>query len=81
MDRIKRSDVDARAQQVSDMLRGLKVIAQGRNGYIGLDLYQREGEHIQPRFTMVKTLTTGTKREVYEYLGAMLATLEMVGRD
>ena len=55
------------------MFRGdIHLRTQGRNGYTGLDLYDGS--------SMVRTLTIGTKREVYEYLGAMIAALEIVGR-
>lgn len=73
MDRISPTNVSLRAQTVSGLLRsGLYVRAQRRNGYTGLDLYDADG--------MIRTLTTGTSREVWNYLGAMLATLEIVGR-
>ena len=73
MERITRQNLDTRADFVSTMLRGsLHVEAQGRSGYIGLDLYDAHG--------CVRTLATGTKREIYAYLGAMLDALEIVGR-
>jgi hypothetical protein len=75
MERITRKAVDGRAEFVSALLRdGLRVVPEGRYGYIGLDLYDAHG--------MVRTLSTGlTKRQAYDYLGAMLETLDIVGRD
>lgn len=79
MERVQRWMVDDRAKVVSSMLNGLSVHVQGRNGYFGLDLYQETGRD-NPNATLVRTLTTGTKREVYTYLAAMLDALEIVGR-
>jgi hypothetical protein len=73
MERITRARVNLRAQAVSGLLRsGLYVSAEGRNGYIGLDLYDADG--------MVKNLICGNAREVYTYLGGMLEALAIVGR-
>lgn len=72
--RITRVDIDRRAATVSAMLRGdLRVVAEGRNGYTGLDLFDSRG--------CVRTLTVGTSREVGDYLSAMLETLDIVGRS
>jgi hypothetical protein len=73
MERITRARVNLRAQTVSGFFTsGLYVSAEGRNGYVGLDLYDESG--------MVRNLICGTNREVYTYLGGMLATLEIIGR-
>ena len=74
-ERITRANVEARAEAVNRGLRdGLRVVVEGRYGYTALDLYDERG--------MVRTLTTGvTKREAYDYLGAMIETLWIVGRD
>jgi galactitol-specific phosphotransferase system IIC component len=73
MPRVTRANVDSLASFVSSALNGLEVRAQGRNGYIGLDLYDSAG--------CVRTLTCGTKREVLTYLEGMRASLAIVGRD
>lgn len=73
-DRITKTNVENRADAVNRGLRhGLRVEVQGRNGYTALDLYDNDG--------MVRTLTVGTKREAYDYMGAMIETLTIVGRD
>ena len=73
MDRITHSRVTLRAQAVSGLFTsGLYVSAERRNGYTGLDLCDPHGT--------VRTLTVGTSREVYTYLGAMLETLTIIGR-
>jgi hypothetical protein len=71
--RITDAQLALRTEHVSEMLRDLFVATQDRNGYTGLDLYDARG--------CIRTLTTGTKREVYEYLGAMEEALYIVGRD
>ncbi len=48
------------------------IFTQGRNGYTGLDLADKDG-------SCLRTLTVGTKREVYEYMGAMLEMAWMLG--
>lgn len=63
-DRITQADVDRIAESVSQGMSGYRVEAQGRNGYIGLDLF-RVGDG------MIDTLHVGTKREVYTYLQGM----------
>ena len=70
-DRITQKDLDARVGNVNRRLAstGLSVNAQGRNGYIGLDEY-RDG-HVQ------RTITAGTKREVAEFLHAMMVGIDM----
>lgn len=73
MPRVTTGEVEARATRVSAMLRdGLHVVASGRNGYTALDLFDGHG--------VVRPLKLGTKREVYEYLGAMAEALTIVGR-
>ena len=73
MERINHARVTARADFVSTLFTsGLHVRAERRNGYTGLDLYDADG--------CIRNLTVGTSREVYDYLGAMLAALEIVGR-
>ena len=73
MERITQQYLEDRTAVTNSMLRGdIHLRTQGRNGYTGLDLYDGS--------SMVKTLTIGTKREVYTYLGAMIDALEIVGR-
>lgn len=69
MDRITKQNIERRTEAVNRLLSGVRVVPQGRNGYVGLDLYA-EGE-------MVRNLTVGSKREVYDYMGGMLAALEL----
>lgn len=72
MERITKGNLLNRRDAVNRGLRGLYVQVQGRNGYTALDLFDNSG--------MVRTLTVGTKREVYDYMGAMIETLIIVGR-
>ncbi|MBA3355867.1 MAG: hypothetical protein H0U18_08005 [Pyrinomonadaceae bacterium] len=63
-DRISRADIDRICHTVSECLHDdVHVSAQGRNGYIGIDLHDANGVH--------SNLTIGTKREVYTYLQGM----------
>lgn len=60
-----------------------KLIAQARNGYIGLDEYLVEHDpefpaHFNiPRFVMLRTVTTGTKRECAEFVHAMMVGIDL----
>jgi hypothetical protein len=71
-ERITQRDIDMRVGNVNRRLAptGLSVNAQGRNGYTGLDEY-RDG-HVQ------RTLTAGTKREVADFLHAMMVGMDML---
>jgi hypothetical protein len=72
-DRITTKNVDARAEAVNRNLRDeLHIVPNGRNGYTALDLCDAHG--------VVRMLTAGTKREVYDYMSAMIETLTIVGR-
>lgn len=74
MTRVSAAQLDERAVSVSAMLHGdLRVVVQGRNGGTALDLYDATG--------CIRMLTAGTKREVADYLGAMIETLSIVGRE
>lgn len=74
MSRVTQTHLDVQTGVVNSILRdGLHVETQGRNGYVGLDLYDGHG--------LVRTLTCGTKREVSDYLGAMLETFSILGRE
>lgn len=73
MERITKTNLSNRAGAVNSMLRdGIHVIPSGRYDYTALDLYDRSG--------LVRTLTCGTKRQVYDYMGAMIEALSIVGR-
>jgi hypothetical protein len=74
-ERVTLKQVEGMAGRVSAGLRdGLHVVAQGKYGYLGIDLYDSRG--------LVRELRTGmSRREAYEYLHAMASTLEIVGRD
>lgn len=71
--RITRKQLDELAHDVSDKLTSdLYVTLEGRNGKTALELYDASGS--------VRTLQYGTKREVFDYLAGMIATLEIIGR-
>lgn len=73
MQRVTSKNVDARVETANRMLRRpVRVSAGGEYGRTALDLCDDDG--------VVRRLTTGTKREVYDYLGAMIETLTIVGR-
>lgn len=75
-ERITRAQVDERCANLNRRLtNGLRVEAQGRNGYIALDEYQSEREG--GRLVMVRTITAGTKREIGEFLHAMMVGIDM----
>jgi hypothetical protein len=72
-ERITAARVTLRAQAVSGLLRsGLYVTAQRRNGGTAIDLCDRDG--------CIRMLHAGTARSAYDYLGAMLETLDIIGR-
>lgn len=72
--RITAKQIDERAAHVSRLFQGtLRVEAQGRNGQHALDLCDEHGA--------IRLLTVGTKRSTYDYLGAMLEALTIIGRD
>ena len=64
-------DINTRCDNVNHRLtNGRRVVAQGRNGYIGLDEFDASG-------SMVRTITCGTKREVGEFLHAMMVGIDL----
>ena len=80
-ERVTRANLEQRADNVNRRLRHTDrfVVVQGRNGYIGLDEYER-----MPNFQgrtradqMVRTLTVGTKREVGDFLHAMMVGIDL----
>ena len=74
MERITQETIAARVHNVNRRLldTGRQVIWESRNGGIGLD----EFDPSQP-FTRVRTLTFGTKREVAEFLHAMMVGIDL----
>jgi hypothetical protein len=74
MSRVTRKQVDQHAAVVSSMLRdGLRVVPEGRYGYIGLDLYDGHG--------MVRTIATGlSTSQAKLVLTGMYEALTIVGR-
>lgn len=87
-DRITLADIEARVGNVNRRLtNGRKVFSQGRNGYIGLDEYydnhdatdcQRiHGDSYCNSGVMVRTITCGTKREIGEFLNAMMVGIDL----
>ena len=68
---ITRSEVDERCANLNRRLtNGRRVMAQGRNGYVGLDEYDEAG-------SLVRTITAGTKREVGDFLHAMMVGIDL----
>lgn len=47
----------------------VRYSVQGRNGYIGLDRYDVDG-------SMIENMRCGTKREIGEFLHAMMVALD-----
>jgi hypothetical protein len=71
-ERITRTDVDAVCENLSRRIAPLTVRAQGRYGYIGLDVYAADG-------SMLRTLTTGcTKREAYEAAWIAIRAIDLL---
>jgi len=71
-ERVTNEDLANRLVVVNRLLPGPEHVAvQSRYGYCGLDLHGERGA--------VRTLRNGTKREVFDYLGAMIDTLHLVG--
>jgi hypothetical protein len=71
MERITNKDIEARVENLNRRLtNGRQVVAQGRNGYIGLDEYDASG-------AMVRTFTCGSKREVADWLFAAMQGIDL----
>lgn len=79
-ERITQADVHNRVEAINRILveRHLdtRVGSSGRNGHNVVESFTG-----YPGRERVETLATGTKREVYVYLGAMLQTLWLTGRS
>jgi hypothetical protein len=71
MERITQKTLDLRVGNVNRRLEGtgLSVNAQSRNGWTGLDEY-RDGK-------VQRMITAGTKREVADFLHAMMVGIDM----
>lgn len=77
-ERITRADVDRIADSVNYGLpQGFKIVAQGRNGYVGLDLFGSTGPDELRDWKLLDTLHLGRSREVYVYLQGMLRAHNM----
>ena len=74
-ERITRADLDTRVANLNRRMEhhgsNARYAVQGRNGHIGLDRYLA-GEN----FNMQGTVTVGTKREIGDYLHAMMVVLD-----
>lgn len=86
MERITRQNVEDRVDNVNRRMesRGSSVryTAEGRNGYIGLDRIRITPEQpgrLGERWHIESTVTCGTKREVAEFLHAMMVALDDAG--
>lgn len=74
-------NLKARCENVNRRLEGTGrfVMVQGRNGYIGLDEYAERldvGDRTYPH-QMVRNITCGTKREVGDFLHAMMVGIDL----
>lgn len=82
-DRITRANLDERCANVNRRIQntGRRVVAEGRNGYIGLDEYRVTDRLVRGTnlnaLECVRTLTVGTKREVGEFLHAMMVGIDL----
>lgn len=80
-DRLTLADIAQRCDNVNRRLAGSGryVAAQGRNGYIGLDEYAHRLEIAGAVHNdqLVRTITVGTKREVGDFLHAMMVGIDL----
>lgn len=76
-DRVTTDTVIARCDNVNRRMesRGstIRYSFEGRNGYIALDALKVADE---PEPYMLRTVTVGTKREIADYLSAMIVALD-----
>jgi len=85
MDRITKDVLNERVRNVNRRLNPGKtpvefdryVLTQGRNGATALDEYRREGT----KMVCLRTITVGTKREVAEFLHAMMVGIDLARED
>ena len=89
-DRITRANLETRITNVNARMQARGSVyryqVQERNGYTGLDCYKRDPDRtlnlpdsVPGRgagWLMIRTLTVGTKREVGDYLSAMMNALD-----
>lgn len=88
-ERITKEQLEERCTNVNRRLKALGrgVQVQGRNGYIGLDEFRRDPDatinlpdSVPGRgygWLMVRTLTCGTKREVADFLHAIMVGIDL----
>jgi hypothetical protein len=74
-ERLTRADLDERCANVNRRLESTdrRVLLQGRNGYTALDEYDVSGS----RAAAVRTIIVGTKREVGDFLFAMMVGINL----
>jgi len=71
-ERTTRAQLDALARHVSSLLpAATRVVSEGRYGYTALDVERESDGNWSP----TRSLTSGTKSEVYRYLRGMLEAL------
>ncbi len=88
-ERVTKANLEERVANVNRRIQstGRGVQVQGRNGYTGLDEFMRDPDatislpdSVPGRgygWMMVRTLTCGTKREVGDYLTAMMVGIDL----
>jgi hypothetical protein len=86
-----KANLEARVENVNRRLEEARAVGrvqvQGRNGYTGLDLYRRDDDctlnlpdSVPGRgagWIQQSTLTVGTKREVGDFLHAMMVGMDL----
>jgi hypothetical protein len=80
-ERITIEDVRERAVNLNRRLNGSgrSVIPEQRNGSVALDEYSVNSEN---RFdACLRTITLGTKREIYDFLHAMMVGIDLSRAD
>jgi hypothetical protein len=89
-EKITKANLDARVENLNLRMEShgsaVRYQVQGRNGYTGLDRFTRDPDctlnlpdSVPGRgagWTMLSTVTTGTKSEVAEFLHAMMVALD-----
>ena len=76
-ERISMTDVLESTINVNRRLKGTgrAVLPEWRNGYVGLDEYEVDSENHYG--ACIRTITAGTKREVYDFLHAMMVGIDL----
>lgn len=94
MERITRETLETRVENVNRRMAQagseVRYQVQARNGYMGLDRFRRDPaatidlpDSVPGRgygWEMLSTVTVGTKREVADYLHAMMTALDDANR-